>query len=139
VFLRIEKGSSVSNSRQIADQIRALCLAGALKPNEQLPSVRQLARELAVNQNTVLRVYERLSAEGWLEMRHGDGTYVTHRPPIWRMNGQRQQFADELQQLVRRGLMLGLSTDELRELLDQALASQAEAAALSHNAQEPSP
>ncbi len=138
MFLRIEKGSSVSISRQIADQIRALP-GRALKPNEQLPSVRQLAPELAVNQNTVLRVYERLSAEGWLEMRHGDGTYVTHRPPIWRMNGQRQQFADELQQLVRRGLMLGLSTDELRELLDQALASQAEAAALSHNAQEPSP
>jgi GntR family transcriptional regulator len=121
VFIRIEKGSAVSITRQMADQIRALCLAGSLKPGDQLPSVRQLARELAVNQNTVLRVYERLAAEGWLDMRHGDGTYVTPRPPIWQLDGQRRQFAEELQQLVRRGLLLGIGADELRELLDQTL------------------
>jgi GntR family transcriptional regulator len=121
VFVRIEKGSAVSITRQLCDQVRALCLAGTLKPADQLPSVRQLARELAVNQNTVLRVYERLAAEGWLEMRHGDGTYVTPRPPIWQLDGQRRQFAEELQQLVRRGLMLGIGADELRELLDQTL------------------
>ena len=137
MFIRVEKGSSVPISRQMADQIRALCLAGTLKPSDQLPSVRQLARELAVNQNTVLRVYERLAAEGCLEMRHGDGTYVTHRPPIWQLDGQRQQFADELQQLVRRGLMLGISADELRDLLDQALAASDEsAAAISSRPQE---
>ncbi len=121
MFVRIEKGSAVSITRQLCDQVRALCLAGTLKPADQLPSVRQLARELAVNQNTVLRVYERLAAEGWLEMRHGDGTYVTPRPPIWQLDGQRRQFAEELQQLVRRGLMLGIGADELRELLDQTL------------------
>lgn len=121
MFVRIEKGSAVSITRQLCDQVRALCLAGTLKPADQLPSVRQLARELAVNQNTVLRVYERLAAEGWLEMRHGDGTYVTLRPPIWQLDGQRRQFAEELQQLVRRGLMLGIDADELRELLDQTL------------------
>ena len=121
MFVRIEKGSAVSITRQLADQIRALCLAGSLKPGDQLPSVRQLARELAVNQNTVLRVYERLSAEGWLDMRHGDGTYVTPRPPIWQLDGQRRQFAEELQQLVRRGRMLGIGADELRELVDQML------------------
>lgn len=121
MFVRIEKGSAVSITRQLADQIRALCLVGSLKPGDQLPSVRQLARELAVNQNTVLRVYERLSAEGWLDMRHGDGTYVTPRPPIWQLDGQRRQFAEELQQLVRRGRMLGIGADELRELVDQML------------------
>jgi GntR family transcriptional regulator len=122
MFLRIEKGSSAPVSRQIADQIRALCLAGTLKPNEQLPSVRQLARELAVNQNTILRVYERLTAEGMLERRQGDGTYVAPHPPTWRMDGQRQRFAEEWNQLVRQGLMLGLSGDDLQALLDESLA-----------------
>ncbi len=82
MFLRVEKGSAVPISRQIADQIRALCLTGRLKPTQQITSVRELARELAVNQNTVLRVYERLSGEGILEMRHGEGTFVAKRPPI---------------------------------------------------------
>src|SRR5437773_2685398 len=122
MFIRVEKGSAAPISRQIADQIRALCLMGTLKPGEQLPSVRHLARELAVNQNTVLRVYERLTSEGMLERRHGNGTYVTQHPPTWRMKGQRQQFTEEWAQLIRQGMLLGLSADELHALLDDALA-----------------
>ena len=79
MFLRIEKGSAVPISRQIADQIATLCAPGGVQPGERLPSVRELARELAVNQNTVLRVYERLCGEGLLEMRHGQGTFVAGR------------------------------------------------------------
>ena len=60
MFLRIEKGSAVPISRQIAEQIATLCASGSLTAGERLPSVRELARELAVNQNTILRVYERL-------------------------------------------------------------------------------
>ena len=64
MFLRIEKGSAVPISRQIAEQIATLCASGTLRPGERLPSVRELARELAVNQNTILRVYERLVRRG---------------------------------------------------------------------------
>jgi GntR family transcriptional regulator len=121
VFIRIEKGSAVPVSRQIADQIRALCLAGSLQPGATLPSVRQLARELAVNQNTILRVYERLTAEQLLEMRHGEGTYVAAQPPTWKLNGQRQKFQDEFQRLVRQGVMLGLTDSQLQALLRDSL------------------
>lgn len=124
MFIRIERASSVPISRQIADQVRALCIARSLKPGERLPSVRELARELAVNQNTVLRVYDRLAAEGLLERRQGDGTFVADRPPTWRLNGQRKRLAEELRQVVRRGQMLGLDADALHQLLDDALAAQ---------------
>ena len=85
MFIRVEPTSGVPITRQIADQIRALCAGGAVKPGDQLPSVRVLARQLAVNQNTVLRVYERLTAEGLLERRHGSGTYVADRLPSGQM------------------------------------------------------
>ncbi len=122
MFIRIEKGSTVPISRQIMDQIRALCLAETLKPGDQVPSVRQLARELAVNQNTILRVYERLAGEGMLERRHGDGTYVAPHPPTWRMESQRQKFTEEWNQLVSQGTLLGLTRDDLHSLVDHALA-----------------
>ena len=118
MFLRIERGSAVPVSRQIAGQVRALCLSGGLRPGEKLPSVRELARELAVNVNTVVRVYDSLAAEGLVEMRHGDGTYVL--PPSQRdgatskLADQREQYLREFQALVRRGLLLGLSSGELR-------------------------
>ena len=125
MFLHIERGSSTPISRQIAEQIAALCAAGSLKVGEQLPSVRQLARELAVNQNTVLRVYEKLSADGLLEMRHGEGTFVAGNASRRRFEKQRRQLVDELGLVVRRGLMLGISPEEMRQLCDEALVANA--------------
>ena len=120
MFLRIEKGSAVPISRQIADQIATLCASGGVQPGERLPSVRELARELAVNQNTVLRVYERLCGEGLL----GDATRpgdVRHRPHVEnRMAAHRARLVDELRQIARQATGLGLSTDELHELLAEA-------------------
>jgi len=121
MFVRIERDSSVPISRQIADQIRAQCLSGTLTPGTRIPSVRQLARDLAVNQNTVLRVYERLTAEKLLDVRHGDGTFVSDVVPKWRLKRQRERLAEEWQRLVHEGRMLGLSDDELRALLDESL------------------
>src|SRR5262245_17367027 len=123
MFIRIERDSSVPISRQIADQIRAQCLSGALAAGTRIPSVRQLARDLAVNQNTVLRVYERLTAENLLDVRHGDGTFVSDSMPKWRLKRQRERLSEEVQRLVNEGRMLGLSDDELRGLLDSSLKS----------------
>jgi GntR family transcriptional regulator len=122
MFLRIEKGSAVPISRQIADQIASLCASGILRPGERLPSVRELARELAVNQNTVLRVYERLSGEGLLDMRHGQGTFVAARSRSGQLAVHRGRLIDELRHVARQAIGLGLSSDELHELLAEAAA-----------------
>jgi GntR family transcriptional regulator len=82
---------------------------------------------LAVNVNTILRVYERLAADRLIEMRHGDGTYVL--PSAARASGsrllaeQRDQYTCELNAIVRRGLLLGLKPHELRRMVTSALAA----------------
>src|SRR4051794_30623326 len=124
MYLRIERGSSTPISRQIAHQIRAQCLSGVFKAGQCLPSVRQLARQLVVNVNTVVRVYERLAAEGLVEMRHGEGTFVL--PLSKATNGaaelkqRREQFGREYQAVVQRGLLLGLNVPELRRMLAES-------------------
>ncbi len=120
MFIRIETTSGVPITRQIMDQIRAHCAAGALTAGDRLPSVRVLARELAVNQNTILRVYERLTAEGLLERRHGDGTYVTASLPSAQLKTQRKLLAEEVARLVRRADTLGIGPEELHEQIDAA-------------------
>src|SRR5580704_353437 len=107
-------------TRQIADQIRSGCASGALVPGDRLPSVRQLARELAVNQNTILHVYERLTAEGLLERRQGDGTYVSEKLPPGRAKAQRDLLLREIDRLAHRALDLGIPSTEIRELIDEA-------------------
>jgi GntR family transcriptional regulator len=118
MFIRIESSSGVPIIRQIGDQIRGQAASGALAPGDRLPSVRQLARELAVNQNTILRVYERLTAEGLLERKQGDGTYVADSLPQGRVKVQRELLQQEIDRLSHRALDLGVSHDELRKLFD---------------------
>jgi GntR family transcriptional regulator len=120
MFLRIEKGSAVPISRQIAQQIGTLCAAGSLAPGDRLPSVRELARDLGVNQNTILRVYERLCGDGLLEMRQGQGTFVALAAKANASPGQRKRLIEELRQLARQGIALGLSTEEFHELVSIA-------------------
>lgn len=121
MYVRIERESAAPISRQIAEQIRAQCLAGLLQPGYCLPSVRQLAKELVVNVNTVVRVYERLSAEGLVEMRHGEGTFVLPSSKATKvaaeLEQQREQFWREYKSTIRRGLLLGLTVPDLRRAL----------------------
>lgn len=118
---RIESSSGIPINRQIADQIRAASATGSLTPGDKLPSVRELARHLAINQNTVLRVYEKLTAEGILERRHGDGTYVADRLPANQLRSQRNMLREEFRRLVQRAQSLGLDFTELRHWLNQAV------------------
>ncbi len=120
MFIRVETSSGVPITRQIMDQIRAHCAAGALTAGDRLPSVRVLARELAVNQNTILRVYERLTAEGLLERRHGDGTYVTAIPSSAQLETQRGLLGEDVARLVRKAETLGVTQQELHSQIDMA-------------------
>jgi GntR family transcriptional regulator len=124
MFVRIQRGTSVPISRQIDSQIRAQIVAGALPVGHQLPSVRELAGELAVNVNTVFRVYGRLSADGLIELRHGDGTYVAQRRKsaiTSQLTKRRHELAQDLDALVRRALMLGISAADMPEWFSESV------------------
>ena len=141
MLIRVQRGSSVPVSRQIDAQVRSQILSGAIARGEQLPSGRQLAGELAVNVNTVVRGYERLATEGLIEMRHGEGTFVTYAP---RGAGRAMEFAEEcrefsmeLDTLVRRGLLLGLPESMFPKLMRDSLERVRKDIAASENLQSP--
>jgi len=121
VHIRVETSSGMPITRQIVAQIRAQCASGVLQPGQRLPSVRALAAELAVNQNTILRVYERLTAEGLLERRHGDGTFVAQRMPGGQMKVQRQVLRQEIARVVELARTLDVDAEEVYRLLEEAL------------------
>jgi GntR family transcriptional regulator len=112
---RLDPGSGVPVYRQIIDQVMGGMAAGALHPGDQLPTVRQLAVDLAINPNTVVRAYRELEIRGTLDMQHGTGTFITaEKPPVNELERRRRvaQLAGEL--LARAGAE-GIS---LQELLD---------------------
>jgi GntR family transcriptional regulator len=119
VQIRVETSSGMPITRQIAAQIRAQCASRALRPGDRIPSVRALAAELAVNQNTILRVYERLTAEGLLERRHGDGTFVADHVPTGQMQAQRKLLLQQIARVAELAKTLGVEPEELHQLLDE--------------------
>jgi GntR family transcriptional regulator/MocR family aminotransferase len=80
----VERGGPVPLAVQISAQLQAAVAGGVLRAGDRLPSSRDLAATLSVSRTVVTNAYARLFAEGWLEGRHGSGTYVaavTAPPP----------------------------------------------------------
>ncbi len=78
---RLDAQSGVPVYRQIIDQVTGGLAAGALQPGDQLPTVRQVSVDLAVNPNTVMRAYRELEIRGVLETQQGTGTFVGRQKP----------------------------------------------------------
>src|SRR5664279_2978812 len=77
--IRLEGHTGVPIYRQIIDQVRGGVASGALQAGDQLPTVRQLAVDLAINPNTVVRAYRELELGGLLETHQGTGTFISNK------------------------------------------------------------
>ena len=80
-ILQVDPAEAAPLWRQIEEGVRRLVATGGLAAGALMPSVRDLARELGVNPNTVVRAYQHLVEAGVLTVRRGDGTYVSETPP----------------------------------------------------------
>lgn len=94
--IQVNFRSSLPIYEQIVEQIRQLIATGALKPNDHLPTVRQLAADLRINFNTVARAYRILDEAGLISTQHGRGTYVWERPTEETTRKLRRQSMVEL-------------------------------------------
>ncbi len=117
-------GSGVPAYRQIIDQILGGIASGSLGPGDQLPTVRQLAVDLAINPNTVVRAYRELEIRGVLDTQQGVGTFITTatvRPD----DAERQRQLDQLVgEFMARAGAAGFSADELVERVREFLVEQ---------------
>jgi len=104
------------------EQVKHAIATGALKPGEQLPSIRPLAEELVVNPNTVAKAYRELEHEGVLELRQGAGAFVSDQAPS-KQDAERLKAAQVLvAQGIERLRARGLSDEEIRRLVEAELA-----------------
>jgi GntR family transcriptional regulator len=109
--------SGVPVYRQIIDQVRGGVAAGALEPGDQLPTVRALAVDLAINPNTVVRAYRELELGGMLETHQGTGTFISAQK-MKKSNAERErQLAQIVTDAVARAGAAGFTLDELIEEL----------------------
>jgi GntR family transcriptional regulator len=111
--------------RQLIDQVRGGIASGWLTVGDQLPTVRQLAVDLSINPNTVVRAYRELELGGLLETHQGTGTFISAR----KIAGGEEERARQLAQIVRdcvaRAGAAGFSVEDLLEQLRGIVAEPA--------------
>ena len=100
---------------QIADGYREQILSGILRPEDKLPSVRELAATLTINPNTIQRAYRQLEMEGWIATVPGKGCFVCGAPVA--AIRQREGMLDQFDKIVADLLDLGLTREELARRL----------------------
>ena len=115
--LKLDMHSGVPVYRQIIDQVRGGMAAGTLTAGDQLPTVRQLAVDLAINPNTVMRAYRELELGGVLETQQGTGTFISEKK-INRNEAERERQLGQLAgEFAARAGAAGFTVEELLDRL----------------------
>jgi len=116
---QLDLRSGVPVYRQIIDQVLVAIASGACKGGDQLPTVRQVAVDLAINPNTVVRAYRELELQGTLETQQGTGTFISHQKTNLN-GGERQRRLTQLAgEFAARAGSEGITVEELiRQLQD---------------------
>jgi len=122
MHIQIDKTSRVPLHDQIKEQIKGLIHAGQLKTGDQLPTMRELSIELAVNFNTVAHAYREMDGEGVITTRRGEGTFVASTPGAAEMRRIRQKKLRELiNALFNETDRLGYTVEEVKQALDEQI------------------
>jgi len=109
--VKIDRRERVDLHQQVAGQIRRAIAEGEAKPGERLPPAKDLAAELGVNANTVLRALRELRDEGLLEFRRGRGVTVVGTP-------ERSALLTQARELVQYARSQGYRPDELARIIE---------------------
>ena len=117
--IHLDPHTGVPAYRQIIDQVTGGIASGALAPGDQLPTVRQLAVDLAINPNTVIRAYRELEIRGFLDTQQGSGTFVSQQR-VQQDDLARQRRLNQLvSEFVARVGSAGFSVQEVLEQLQE--------------------
>src|SRR5271163_2565906 len=110
---RLDLHSGVPVYRQIIDQVLAGMASGKLAVGDQIPTVRQVAVDLAINPNTVVRAYRELEIRGVLETQQGTGTFITDKQPEKNELEHQRRVAQLVAELLAKAGAEGITMQEL--------------------------
>ncbi|MCA8973215.1 MAG: GntR family transcriptional regulator [Planctomycetes bacterium] len=121
VIIRIDPTSAEPLFGQVVFAVKQAVARGTAAAGDKLPSVRELARDLAINPNTVVRAYEVLERDGVIVRRQGAGCFLTGRGSELASPERRQKLRDLVRRAATEAFHLGFSAADIRQALEQSL------------------
>jgi len=127
IVFRLDSHSDRPPFRQLVDQVVGAFERGHLRAGDQLPSLREVVRQITINPNTVQRAYRELEHLGVVEGRIGIGTFVIQRSSVTPPEDRVQSWRDTLRDVVARAQASGMADDEIADIVRVQLSSDARA------------
>jgi GntR family transcriptional regulator len=124
LVFRLDRKSGMPAYRQVVDQVRQAVRLGMLRPGDQLPTVRDVVKQIAINPNTVHRAYRELETQGLTEGRPGSGTFI--RRSLSKVPDEQPQLQRQLEKWMRAARDAGLGDEAIAALVAEATKSSKE-------------
>ena len=121
MFIQINPASSTPIYVQIMEQIKYAIASGVAKEGEQLLSVRELARQLRVNPNTISKAYHELEREKYLTTHKGKGVFIAPSNSVLTLEEKERLVGQKLEAALVDAQNLGLSFKEVRDILKKIM------------------
>ena len=115
---RLDTRSGVPVYRQMIDQVLVAISSGTLGPGDRLPTVRQVAVDLSININTVVRAYKELEIRGMLSTQQGTGTFITDQEVRQDEADRQRRLSHLIGETLARAGAEGFTVTEVRRALD---------------------
>lgn len=128
MWLRIDPRSAEPVFEQLAFQVKQAVAEGTLAEGDRLPSVRELAKELAINPNTVVRALELLERDGVILRRQGAGCFVAERRSDLAERERRRRLDQLMTRAVTEAFHLGYDDDAIRAAVERRIRAQTDGA-----------
>src|ERR1700679_2880309 len=114
---RLDSNSGAPGSRQLIDQVQSAVATGALRAGDQLPTIRLVAVELAINPNTVTRAYREMEIRGLVDSQQGTGTFIADRQVACSEKEQSRHLVQRTAEFVSRAGAAGFTVNDLIDAL----------------------
>ena len=119
MYLRLNHQSGEPIYRQIVEQVKFKVASGQLKAGEQLPSIREMAKDLKINPRTVVKVYEELQFAGLVVRRQGQGVFIAESQVALPTKVRHKAIADLASRLLSEASRMGASGEEVQAILKE--------------------
>ena len=117
MHIQISVHDGVPIYRQIVTQVKYMVASGQLMPDEELPPIRVLAKQLLVTPNTVVKAYDELEKEGVIHKRQGSGCYISESLSPLALREQRRILAQRADALLAEAQQMNFTFADLQALL----------------------
>ena len=120
-MIKVDPSSFVPFYEQIKKEFKKEIFKGDLKPNDPLPSIRDLATELLINPNTVARAYRELEMEGFIYTKKGKGCYVSDDSTRLKTEERKTILIQTFDELIEEAKKYGLDQEDIKQLFEERL------------------